>query len=90
MAEPLCSVAEWKALEAHYREAQQWHMREMFNDDPGRFSKFRYIATAMINIYILLLTMEVGLEQCIYMYMCNACVFATCVTIVACQPRVTF
>lgn len=42
MAEPLCSVAEWKDLEAHYKDAQGWHMRQLFDDDPGRFDKFRY------------------------------------------------
>lgn len=41
MAEPLCTIAEWKELEAHYKEAKEWHMREMFTDDPGRFGKFR-------------------------------------------------
>lgn len=40
MAEPLCSVAEWKELEAHYKDAQEWHMRQLFDDDPGRFDKF--------------------------------------------------
>lgn len=43
MAADLCSLSEWKELEAHYKEAKEWHMREMFKDDPGRFGKFRYI-----------------------------------------------
>ena len=42
MAMDLCSLAEWKELEAHYKEAKEWHMREMFKDDTGRFDKFRY------------------------------------------------
>ena len=41
MAELLTTLPEWKELEAHYKEAQQWHMRDMFSDDPGRFGKFR-------------------------------------------------
>jgi glucose-6-phosphate isomerase len=40
MAEHLSSVAEWKELETHYKEAKEWHMRDMFTDDPGRFGKF--------------------------------------------------
>ena len=43
MAEHLSSVAEWKELEAHYKEAKEWHMRDMFTDDPGRFDKFRWL-----------------------------------------------
>ena len=43
MAEHLSSVAEWKELETHYKEAKEWHMRDMFTDDPGRFDKFRWL-----------------------------------------------
>lgn len=45
MANPLCSTAEWKELQAHYKEAKEWHMRDMFTDDPGRFGKFSTIIT---------------------------------------------
>ena len=41
MAAPLTSIAEWTELEQHYKEAKEWHMRDMFRDDPGRFEKFR-------------------------------------------------
>ena len=44
MAEHLSSVPEWKELETHYKEAKEWHMRDMFTDDPGRFDKFRCLA----------------------------------------------
>lgn len=50
MAEPLCSVAEWKELEAHYKDAQEWHMRQLFDDDPGRFDKFRYSLLCTPNV----------------------------------------
>lgn len=33
----------WQALQQHYdREMKQVHMRQLFNDDPERFSKFSY------------------------------------------------
>ena len=38
---PLTEKKEWKALQAHYEEAKQWHMRAMFDDDTSRFDKFR-------------------------------------------------
>ena len=52
MAEPLCTIAEWKELEAHYKEAQEWHMRDMFIDDLDRFDKFRYASSACC-VYII-------------------------------------
>ncbi len=30
----------WKALDAHYREVANLHMRDLFKDDPKRFEKF--------------------------------------------------
>ena len=52
MAEPLCTIAEWKELEAHYKEAQEWHMRDMFIDDFDRFDKFR-CASPACGVYIM-------------------------------------
>lgn len=43
MAAPLTSTAEWKELEQHHKEAKEWHMRDLFKDDPGRFEKFRCV-----------------------------------------------
>ena len=37
---PLTETAPWKALEAHYREIGDVHMRELFAADPDRFSRF--------------------------------------------------
>ena len=31
----------WKNLEEHYRMLSNEHMRNMFNNDPDRFDKFR-------------------------------------------------
>jgi len=30
----------WKALEEHYKEISQTHMRDMFTEDPQRFDRF--------------------------------------------------
>ena len=30
----------WKALEDHYKTASQWHMRDLFAQDAGRFDRF--------------------------------------------------
>jgi hypothetical protein len=35
------SIAEWKALEEHYKQASNFHMRELFTKDPERFKKFQ-------------------------------------------------
>jgi len=40
---PLTEKKEWKALQAHYEEAKQWHMRAMFDDDTSRFDKFSQV-----------------------------------------------
>jgi glucose-6-phosphate isomerase len=37
---PLTGTAPWKALEAHYREISEVHMRELFAADPDRFDHF--------------------------------------------------
>ncbi|XP_062513681.1 glucose-6-phosphate isomerase-like [Corticium candelabrum] len=36
-------IAEWKALEEHYRQASTWHMRDMFAKDPQRFEQFHAV-----------------------------------------------
>ena len=33
---PLTERPAWKALEAHYREVRELHLRQLFGDDPGR------------------------------------------------------
>src|SRR4051794_35465237 len=33
---PLRQRPAWKALEAHFREVRDLHLRELFADDPGR------------------------------------------------------
>jgi glucose-6-phosphate isomerase len=30
----------WNKLKAHYQSAKQWHLRQLFKDDPKRFEKF--------------------------------------------------
>ena len=30
----------WNKLKAHYQSANQWHLRQLFKDDPKRFEKF--------------------------------------------------
>ena len=32
---------EWVALQDHYKQAKEWHMRDLFEQDPKRFDKFR-------------------------------------------------
>ena len=34
--------AEWVALQDHYKQAKDWHMRDLFEQDAKRFEKFRY------------------------------------------------
>jgi glucose-6-phosphate isomerase len=36
----LTQLSAWKALTAHYQEISDIHMRDMFQQDPARFSKF--------------------------------------------------
>ncbi len=36
----LTQLSAWKALTAHYQEISGIHMRDMFQQDPGRFNKF--------------------------------------------------
>lgn len=44
MAAPLTECPEFSALQSHYEAASKFHMRALFEGDPGRFEKFRYIA----------------------------------------------
>jgi glucose-6-phosphate isomerase len=37
---PLTETAPWVALEAHFRDIRDFHMRELFAADPGRFARF--------------------------------------------------
>ena len=36
----LTQSTSWKALEEHFKEIRQSHMRDMFAQDPQRFDKF--------------------------------------------------
>ena len=33
---PLTERPAWKALEAHYQQVRELHLRKLFGDDPGR------------------------------------------------------
>lgn len=39
----LTASAEWAALKAHHEEAKKVHMRDLFEKDTNRFSKFRLV-----------------------------------------------
>ena len=41
MAAPLLTTKEWAALDAHYKEAKELHMRTLFEEEPKRFENFR-------------------------------------------------
>ena len=36
----LTELASWKALEAHFEQIKDVHMRDLFEQDAGRFKKF--------------------------------------------------
>jgi len=36
VTDPLTSSSTWKALQAHYHEIQDVHLRDLFRDDPAR------------------------------------------------------
>ena len=42
MARSLTECPEFSALQSHYEAASKFHMRALFDGDPGRFEKFRY------------------------------------------------
>ena len=42
MAAPLTECPEFSALQSHYEASSKFHMRALFEGDPGRFEKFRY------------------------------------------------
>ena len=37
---------EYKVLEEHQKKAQEWHMRDLFKNNPRRFEEFRYVVKA--------------------------------------------
>eukprot|EP00112_Aurelia_sp_Birch-Aquarium-sp1_P022959 Seg666.5 transcript_id=Seg666.5/GoldUCD/mRNA.D3Y31 product="Glucose-6-phosphate isomerase" protein_id=Seg666.5/GoldUCD/D3Y31 len=41
MATKLTELPEWKALQQHHKVAEKWHMRQLFQEDPKRFDKFK-------------------------------------------------
>ena len=41
MASSLTATAEYKALQAHYEQSKEQHMRALFEKNPDRFQEFR-------------------------------------------------
>ena len=37
---------EWVALQDHYKQVKDWHMRDLFEQDPKRFEKYRLVGYA--------------------------------------------
>ena len=49
-----CSVTaspEWVALQDHYKQAKEWHMRDLFEQDPKRFENFRSARIKKAQVY---------------------------------------
>lgn len=44
MAAPLLTTKEWAALDAHYKETKELHMRTLFEEEPNRFENFRWVS----------------------------------------------
>ncbi|MFW5792182.1 MAG: glucose-6-phosphate isomerase [Desulfohalobiaceae bacterium] len=71
----LTEMKAWKALEAHYEEMQNVHMRALFEEDPGRFDAFhvhledvlfdysKNIVTRKTLDLLLDLAVEAGVEE---------------------------
>ncbi len=47
----LTQLPAWKALESHYQEIQEVHLRELFADDAGRAERFRVEAVGLYFDY---------------------------------------
>lgn len=44
---------EWQNLQKHYEtEAKTWHMRNLFQTDPDRFTKFRLVKTICLKLWL--------------------------------------
>jgi glucose-6-phosphate isomerase len=48
---PLSATAAFQALQTHYTGAQTWHMRDLFSQDPTRFSRFSTEAAGLFLDY---------------------------------------
>jgi glucose-6-phosphate isomerase len=46
---PLTERPAWKALEAHYQQVRKLHLRELFDDDPGRGER---MTTEAVGLYL--------------------------------------
>src|SRR5438105_1710891 len=46
---PLTARPAWKALEAHYQEARQWHLRQLFAEDSRRGER---LAVEAVGLYL--------------------------------------
>src|SRR5262249_23935239 len=46
---PLTKRPAWKALETHYKEMNDWHLRELFVDDAERGEQ---LATEAVGLYL--------------------------------------
>jgi glucose-6-phosphate isomerase len=47
----LSATAAFKALQTHFQEAQSWHLRDLFSQDPNRFSSFSTEAAGLFLDY---------------------------------------
>ncbi len=50
-ARPLTQRPEWQALEAHYQTMRDWHLRQLFADDPRRGERFAAEAAGLYLDY---------------------------------------
>ena len=41
----------WKALSAHYKQIQRMHLRQLFQDDPGRADRYTVDAVGLLLDY---------------------------------------
>ena len=48
---PLTQRKAWKALAAHYQTAGQWHLRDLFRDDPKRGERMTVEADGLFLDY---------------------------------------
>ena len=47
----LTELKEWKSLQSHYKDAENFNLRELFKNDPARAEKFRIINEDMLLDY---------------------------------------
>jgi glucose-6-phosphate isomerase len=47
----MTTITAFQALQSHYAEAKDWHMRQLFSQEPARFSKFSTEAAGLLLDY---------------------------------------